>query len=401
MKKALNISLCIASLVLGASSLQASSKYESIKYGDFSVGGAVRVNFIHDSSSGSNTKNASSSHEGVFDLDMVRLDLDYNNGPYLGNFQYRWYPGYGGSENGTNYSFIHTAWLGYAFDENSQVQVGINRVPFGPGTWGISQSWYFDQHYYIGLCDDMDLGVKFKSSVGDIKYDLAFYPQSEPNGIGKGGDSARYAYDVVGDFEEKNQVNGRMIYTAMMGGKAQEFGLSVLYSTLEAQKSGVDDGSRYAVSAHMKNRFGNFTLATQLTRYEMSVDADNDGKDDPLTVMGGFNYGEGVASKAWLPGFSLSYMLDTPGIEWLDYALPYIEYSNIVKDEDGYNDSYMWMIGSALARGNWYTYVDFAMANGNYFVGPYTSNDGGTNNFGANTGDDMEHRLNINFGYYF
>jgi len=412
MKKILNLSICVASLAFCTSSLQASSKYDSIKFGDFSIGGAVRVNFIHDSSD-TDTKNGSKDDEGVFDLDMVRLDVDYKNGSYLGQFQYRWYPGYGVSENGTNYSFIHTAWLGYAFDDKSQVQVGINRVPFGPWAWGISQSWYFDQHYYVGLTDDMDLGVKFNSSFGDIKYDLAYYPQSEPNGIGKGevytndgtqelsGDSARYAYDVVGDFEEKNQINARMIYTKMMNGKAQEFGVSLLYSQLEAQKSGVDDGSRYAISAHMKNRFGNFTLATQLTRYEMLVDADNDGKDDTLTVMGGFNYGEGVASKAWLPGFSLSYILDTPNIDWLDYALPYIEYSNIVKDEDSFNDSYMLMIGSALACGNWYTYVDMAFANGNYFVGPYKSKDGGTNNFGANTGNEMEHRLNINFGYYF
>jgi hypothetical protein len=42
-----------------------------------------------------------------------------------------------------------------------------------------------------------------------------------------------------------------------------------------------------------------------------------------------------------------------------------------------------------------------AFANGNYFVGPYTSKDGGTNNFGANSSGEMEHRLNINFGYYF
>lgn len=400
MKKTFSIYLCVATLALGGSVLEASSKYESIKYGDFSIGGAVRVNYINDSTE-QDTSNNSKGDQGVFDLDMIRLDIDYNNDSFLGKFQYRWYPGYLAGQNGTNYSFIHTAWLGYAIDDVSQVQVGINRVPFGPGAWGISQSWYFDQHYYVGLCDDMDLGVKYKSSYENINYDLAFYPKSESRGTGEGGESARYAYDVVDDFHEKNQINGRMIYTAEIGEDKHDFGLSLLYSDLESQLSGVDDGSRYAVSAHMINRFGDFTLATQLTRYEMSVDKDNDKEDDPLITMGGFNYGEGVASKAWLPGFSLSYKADTPDISWLDYALPYIEYSNIIKDEDGYNDSYMWMIGAALARGNWYTYVDFALANGNYFVGPYTSSDGGVNNFGVNDGDEMERRLNINFGYYF
>ncbi|WP_373073420.1 hypothetical protein [Sulfurimonas sp.] len=61
----------------------------------------------------------------------------------------------------------------------------------------------------------------------------------------------------------------------------------------------------------------------------------------------------------------------------------------------------MWVIGSALARGNWYINADLALANGNYFVGPYTSSDGGTNNFAENSSHDLEHRLNINFGYYF
>lgn len=399
-KKTLNLSLCAATLILASSALEASSKYDSIKVGDFSVGGAVRVNFIKDSQN-IDTQNASKGSQGVFDLDMVRLDINYEKDSILGQFQYRWYPGYGSTENGTNYSFIHTAWIGYAFDDSSQIQVGINRVPFGPGAWGVSQSWFFDQHYYVGLTDDMDLGVKFKSSFGDIKYDLAYYPQSEPEGIGKGNESARYAYDVVGDFEEKNQINGRMIYTKMMGGKAQELGFSLLYSQLEAQNSGVDNGSRYAASAHMKNRFGNFTLATQLTRYEMSVDANNDGKDDSLVTMGGFNYGEGVAAKAWLPAASLSYKLETPALSWLDYVLPYVEYSNIIKDESSFNNSEMIMIGSAWARGNWYIYSDLAIANGNYFVGPYTSSDGGTNNFGANSGNDYEHRFNVNIGYYF
>jgi hypothetical protein len=400
MKNTFRLSFYIASLMIGGASLQGASSYSSIKVGDFSIGGAVRVNFVQDSSK-SNTANASKGSQGVFDLDTIRVNVDYKHDAFLGKFEYRWYPGFDSVENGTNYSFIHTAWLGYAIDDDTQVQVGINRVPFGPTAYGISQSWFFDQHYYVGLADDMDLGVKFSNKYKNVKYDIAYYPRSEPDGIGKGGESTRYAYDVVDDFHEKDQLNFRAIYTTEMAGYSQDFGFSVLYSKLDSQLNGVSDGSRFAASAHMINHYGNFTLATQLTRYEMSVDSNNDGKDDTLVKMGGFNYGEGVASKAWLPAVSLNYKLETPEIPWLDYALPYIEYSNIIKDESSFNNSYMWMIGSALARGNWYIYTDLALANGNYFVGPYTSDDGGTNNFGANTGNDMEYRFNVNFGYYF
>ena len=400
MKKNFRLSFYVAPLLIGSTLLQGASSYSSIKLGDFSIGGALRVNFVKDSSD-SNTQNASKGSQGVFDLDTARVNIDYKHDAFLGKFEYRWYPGFDSVENGTNYSFIHTAWLGYAFNEDAQIQVGINRVPFGPSAYGISQSWFFDQHYYVGLCDDMDLGVKFSNKFQNIKYDIAYYPQSEPDGIGKGGESTRYGYDVVDDFHEKDQLNFRAIYTTQIAGYSQDFGFSLLYSNLDSQLAGVSDGSRFAASAHMLNHYGNFTLATQLTRYEISVDSDNNAQDDTLIKMGGFNYGEGVASKAWLPAISLNYKFETPEISWLDYALPYVEYSNIIKDESSFNNSYMWMIGSAFARGNWYIYADLALANGNYFVGPYTSSNGGANNFGANTGNDMEHRFNINFGYYF
>ncbi len=395
MKKILLILIFVASTC----ALNASSTYESIKLGDFALGGAVRVNYIKDSSTEQDTKNASrGSNEGVFDLDTVRVNIDYKHDAFLGKAEYRWYPGSGG----TNYSFIHTLWLGYALNETTHIEVGINRVPFGPTAYGVSQSWFFDQHYYVGLSDDMDLGAKISGVYGDsLRYDLGYYLMSEPEGVGSGGESARYAYDVVDDFHEKNQVVGRLIYTKKLGDTTNDFGVSLLYSQLEAQNNGISDGTRFAASAHMINHIGNFTLATQLTRYEMSVDNDNDGKDDTLIKMGGFNYGEGVAAKAWLPAISLNYKLETPKIEWLDYAMPYIEYSNIIKDESTYNDSYMYIIGSAFARGNWYIYTDLAIANGNYFVGPLTSSDGGSNDFGANTGNEDEYRLNVNFGYYF
>lgn len=384
-----------------SSSLLLSSEYGSIKAGPFSIGGAVRVNYVQDSQD-IDTQNASKGSQGVFDLDTARINIDFNYDDFIGKFEYRWYPGFDSVENGTNYSFIHTAWLGYKLDEKNQIEVGITRVPFGPGAYGVSNSWFFDQHYYVGLADDMDLGLKFTSqSLENLKIDLAYFYSAEDDGIGKGGESTRYAYDVVDDFHERDQFNLRVIYTKDIGESSNDFGLSLLYSKLESKIAGVDDGDRFAASAHMVNRYKNFTLKTQLTRYEMSVDKDSDGVDDTLITMGGFNYGEGVASKAWLPSVSLSYKIETPSIGWLDYALPYIEYSNIMKDESSFNDSEMIMIGSAWARGNWYIYSDLALANGNYFVGPYTSSDGGTNNFGENSGDEREYRFNINFGYYF
>ncbi|MCD6260083.1 MAG: hypothetical protein J7J31_10845 [Helicobacteraceae bacterium] len=388
-------------LLLSILSCLWSSEYSSIKAGPFSIGGAVRINYIQDSQD-IDTQNASKGSQGVFDLDTVRVNIDFKQDQFIGKFEHRWYAGYDPLENGTNYSFIHTAWLGYEFDAKNHIEVGITRVPFGPTAYGISNSWFFDQHYYVGLADDMDLGIKFTSqSIENLKLDFAYFYSAQEDGVGKGGESTRYGYDIIDEYHEKNQFNFRIIYSQDIAKSSHEFGMSLLYSQLEAQNNGIEDGDRYAVSLHTKSHYKNFTLKTQLTRYSVSVDRDNNRVDDTLVTMGGFNYGEGVASKAWLPSASLSYMIETPSLEWLEYVLPYIEYSNIIKDESSFNNSEMIMLGAAWARGNWYIYSDLAFANGNYFVGPYTSSDGGTNNFGANSGNDREYRLNINFGYYF
>ena len=98
-------------------------------------------------------------------MDTFRFNLDYENGPVIAKAEYRFYDGY---------NFLHTGWLGYNFEDESQLQVGLNRVPFGLGPYGVSQSWSFDQHYYVGLADDMDLGAKYTFHPGDWTIDLAF-----------------------------------------------------------------------------------------------------------------------------------------------------------------------------------------------------------------------------------
>ena len=82
----------------------------------------------------------------------------------------------------------------------------------------------------------------------------------------------------------------------------------------------------------MVNQLGNFRLASQLTRYRISIDSDNPLGTDKLIPMGAYDFAWPVATAAWIPAVSLSYKYATPQLAWLDYILPYIEYSNIIKD---------------------------------------------------------------------
>ena len=89
-------------------------------------GGAIRVNYFWgdyiDDSPGTSSDAAGN---GTIALDTFRVNLDYERGPWLGKFEYRFYEGYNTNDS---YSFLHTGWLGYEFANSDQLQIGVNRV---------------------------------------------------------------------------------------------------------------------------------------------------------------------------------------------------------------------------------------------------------------------------------
>lgn len=380
---------------------------DKITFGPLKIGGAMRVNYVlgdYDSDHPIQGDAPSRGAEGGnFELDTFRLNFDYECGNWVGKGEYRWYDGY---------NFLHTGWIGYNFDDGSQIQAGVNRVPFGPGPYGVSQSWLFDQHYYVGLSDDMDLGVKYTKPMDDWTLDFAYYVTGEGDWRGDSSDSARYSYDVVdrsGDgYEERHQFNVRAVYN-IEGEIATDLGASLQYGQLESNGS-QDDGDHFAGSLHSVSKWNSWTLASQLTYYNYDVDDAQPNGTDDLVQFGAYDFPTLVASEAVIPAVSLSYYYETADIAWLDYVVPYVEYSSIVKSNDDFNNSEMVVLGSAWARGGWYIYTDLAFSNGNDFVGGdagYGDPLGTPNNFvtsnrfGANPTDEWETRFNINLGYYF
>jgi hypothetical protein len=391
---------------------------KKITLGPLTIGGAIRANYILGSYPGGGNGPSRGGNGGDVALDTFRINMDLKYDQLVGKLEYRWYEGY---------NFLHTGWLGWDFDDDSQLQVGVNRVPFGPGPYGVSQSWFFDQHYYVGLSDDMDLGLKYSTSIDNWDLDFAYYARSEWNGNGTSLDSARYSYDAVtwtsaidadgnvigaaaNGYEERNQFNIRAIY-GIAGAVDTKLGVSLQYGQLKGRRA--DDGHHWAVSAHMTNAWDNWLLATQITRYRIHIDDDNLLGTDELIPMGAYNFAWPVATDAWIPAISLSYKYTTANIPWLDSVRPYIEYSSIVKENSAFNDSQLVTLGAAWARGNWYIYTDLAFSDGNYFVGN-ENEDGnpegysniysptlGVGDFGANANDHWNYRFNINFGYYF
>jgi len=405
-----------ASLLAQSYRVDLHKEQANIRLGPLTIGGAVRVNYLYGSYEGFDDGPNRGGHGGNVELDTFRLNMALEYGKLIGALEYRWYP----ADSGTNYNFAHTAWLGYRFNQDSRVVLGLNRVPFGPGPYGVSQSWFFDQHYYVGLADDPDLGIKYSTRLQDWAVDIAYYPRSEPSFSGRSIDSTRYGYDAVlwnaaaddngnvrfdapaNGYEERDQFNLRAIYHYNDGKLSSEIGLSLQYGQLDGKR--VKDGDHWALSLHAITRWRGWTLGTQLSRYQLDIDNDNPWGSEELIPMGAYDFPWLVAADAWLPALSLSYRFTTDGLPWLDYIQPYFEYSSIVKEASELNDSQLITLGSGWARGNWYIYSDLVYSNGNYFIGnkgdDYSQVDG-VGDFGASGNDRWNYRFNLNFGYYY
>lgn len=387
----------------------------AFQMGPLKVGGAIRVNYaIGDYEDDGGKGPQRSGNGGDFDLDTFRVNLDYQQDAFIGKVEYRFYD---------DYHLWHTGWVGYNFSNSSQIQVGVNRVPFGVGAYGPANNFFFDQHYYVGLADDMDLGVKYRLPMGNLIVDLAYYIGAEPEGRGDSDGSARYSYDIVDDdsllsgythgrayasYEEKNQINLRAIYTFKTGRITTDAGVSLQWGQLESQTDLADDSDAYAYAAHTKSSWGPWTLMLQLGYYNYDADYTS-GANNDLIAMGAFDFAWPVASEGTIPSVALSYTWKPNQIDWIDSVTFYNDYSVIIKDgkqQNGrdFNDSALNVTGMAIASGGWYIYVDYAISNGNYFIG----NDDDTyasfadaSDFGINGIDDWDDRFNINFGYYF
>ena len=365
------------------------------------IGGALRVGWAYGSYGDADNPHRRSEKIGDVDLEIFRLNSDFDYHNVISRIEYRWYD---------TYSMIHTAWLGYNLGDLGTLKAGIVRVPFGPGAYGVSSSWFFDQHFYVGLADDMDLGIRWSDTLGKLTLDVGYYLQSEPQTDGSSVASSRYSYDIVrwgegedkeekednaNGFDEQHQLNLRAIYALE---NIADVGVSLQYGLLKGTgiKADDDGGNHYAFSAHMKNAFAGFTLFSQFSYYAYNITDDTPWGTGDLIPMGAYDYPLLAASKGLIPALSLRYGgIDTSGISWIDSVTPYVEASTILKTVEDFNNSTMAVLGTSWTLfGALYIYSDLALSDGNYFAG----SDG---DFGANENNAWNWRANVNFGYYF
>lgn len=79
------------------------------------------------------------------------------------------------NNNSHNNFTMHQAWIGYDINDHTSLKIGKSQVPFG---WKTVNFWPGDG-LQGGYGDQMDVGLKLSSDVGDIHYDLAYYHQDD------------------------------------------------------------------------------------------------------------------------------------------------------------------------------------------------------------------------------
>jgi hypothetical protein len=347
----------------------------------FKVGGALRFNYRN---TDFNETQKSRGGDGVFDIFRIDVNGEYND--VLLSLQYRWY---------SYMDVIHHGWFGYNFTDNFQGQMGITQVPFGNLPYA-SHNWWFSLAYYVGLEDDYDLGVKGIYDYGPLNVQAAFFKNGEWGNPGKWD---RYSYDVVTgngfNDEETNQVNLRVAYTLAHAEKyTTEFGVSGEWGQL--YNSVTDEaGSHWAAAAHLNGNYGPFNVMLEAARYKYDPDRADGAPNDNLVQMGAFFDAFNVASEAnvYVAGVAYNIPVNFGPVTGLQF---YNDYSHIVKDEDGFEDSQLNTLGMLISANPLYIYVDWVYGKNVLYVG------GPRDSFGAGASDADWHSLfNINFGYYF
>ncbi|MFO8085411.1 MAG: hypothetical protein R6U27_13955 [Desulfobacterales bacterium] len=359
---------------------EVAKKEETENQYNIKIGGALRVNYAHQSFS-----EASESKKGDMAFDIFRLDIDGSYNDLLISAQYRWY---------SYQDVIHHGWIGYNFSEKWQGQLGVTQVPFGLLPYA-SHNWWFGVPYYVGLEDDYDMGLKLIRSDGPWDLQMAFFKNEE---WGNASKLERYSYDVVRalgqENEETNQFNLRLAYTFKHGSfGSTELGVSGQWGQLYNNTTD-DEGDHWAAAAHLNGFYGPFNLMLEAIRYEYNPE-NPPGIDNDIIMMGAFADAFPVAAEGsiYVANLSYNFPVDWGPITSLTF---YDDYSILVKDESDFENSQINTLGCLISANPVYVYVDLIMGkNMIYLDGPQDSLAAGNRGHGWHT------RFNVNVGYYF
>lgn len=329
-----------------------SSSLQDLRKG-LQLSGGLELNYVYD-----DANEASQSKGGDSGFSLFHIDLDAQRGDLSFSAAYWWY---------SYMDVIHHAWMGYDFSDTTQLQLGVTKVPFGILPFS-SNSWWFGSEFYVGFEDNYDFGLKLIYDDSPLNLQLAFFKNTEFKSASK---IERYAYDIVTDEEQANektnQFNARVTYTLKHDENSYtEFGLSGQYGQLY---NNVTDemGDHWAGAVHLVGQYAGLNVKLQALQYE--YDPKNPpGMSNKAVLMGGLADAYLAVAKGSVMTANIGYEIPVnKGI--LDSLYFYNDYSVLLKDEEGFEDSPMNVTGLLISTGDISTFVEFIMAKNTPYVG--------------------------------
>jgi hypothetical protein len=346
-------------------------------------GGAMRFQYSYEDYNKNNVNRV-----GDTDFDIFRLNMRGKVDDIELQAEWRWFQ---------YMSAIKYAWIGYDFTKNQQLQLGLTRIPFGNQPYN-SHNYFFSSNYYLGLEDTYHAGVEYVYSGDPWNVQLAFFKNDSMGGIDGyvSNRSNSYSYNVVGirapgEGTYANPQNpaasidtaaARVAYTLKPSDDLSvELGASGLHGGIEGPSKRIGNYNAYAL--HMNATWKRWNVQAQASRYKYNVNGAT------RLAVGAYAFYDSIPAKADSYTFNVKYHQPVAWgpIHGLDF---YNDYSLITNKSGMLPQTFMNVLGVGVSAGDLYTYFDFVTGKNQPFIGGTMVGNG-----------KIEHRFNINFGFYF
>ncbi|MCO5233158.1 MAG: hypothetical protein M9888_05425 [Chitinophagales bacterium] len=357
------------------------------------IGGALRFNYNL-----SDWKKEQVKRGGDLGYELFRLNAEASYKNVELSAEYRIY------DRELGGGMLRRGIIGYRFNENQKLQLGLVQVPFGVLDYN-SNCWFLSINYYLGLEEDHDMGLRYNYSSEKYDLNIAFFKNAEELLFGNNSDASnnRYSYDAgsldLGNGtktrnKEINQGNIRFVYKHHKTSAFHKIGVSAktggLYN-LDTKKT----GGHFAAALHYEIKAKHFALKSQISTYRFNSRTPN-GENKEIIALTAYDAPYLVASKANTYTLGLSYEIPIKA-KVLQNIKVYNDFGYMQKFNSKFDNSIMNVFGTMLTTGPIYTFIDFAFGKNHPWLGTEWTNAFTT---GA-AKDPWGFRFNINVGYYF
>nr|CDQ34236.1 hypothetical protein BN993_03690 [Virgibacillus halodenitrificans] len=359
------------------------------------LGGALRFNHRYEDWSSSDKQQGG----GDIDFDAFYLDLEAEKDDLFLDLSY-WF-------KDNDVRVLEHGFFGYRFSPRSRLEMGATFEPFGIMPYP-QFGWTFNIPFYLGMGHNTALGAKYvyegpkwEAQVGFFKNPLSLDTRYAPNmAAADDVDDAFLAPTNSGQANEKqNQLSGRLVRTFQGDEWESRLGASAYAGQLHNDTTD-RNGSYWGTELHALTTFGPWQVQLQGIRYAFDPKNPEGVSDDSVLFASPGTPSYRVAAKGTVGVLNIAYDLPTSRLGPVKKLRFYNDYSRLVKDRSGWDDSQMETVGVqffALPVMGW---LDVTWGKNMNMMGGMPGGVGLASADAEGSGE-WELRTNLNIGYYF